>query len=117
MAEQLGIATQFTVKTYPIGQVWGGTRLHSEKEADALYEALHEFTPANAEDPKAAIIFTDIVIVGGEKLHLNFYFYDGPEPPTEGPFAKFLEIPSTLDTCKTQSYAELVRRRLETSAV
>lgn len=84
-------------------------RIYSEKDAGALYEALHEFVPANAEDPKAAIIFTDILIIGGEKLYLNFYFYDGPEPPTEGAFAKFLEIPSTLDTCKTQSYADLVR--------
>jgi hypothetical protein len=103
-----GIVTQFTVKVHPIGQVWGGSRIYSEKQAEALYEALHDFVPANAEDPKEAIIFTDLIILGGEKLYLNFYFYDGPEPPTTGPLAKFLEIPSTIDSCKTQSYADLV---------
>jgi len=106
---QFGIVTQFTIKTHPIGKVWGGTRLYAENKADELYAALHEFVPANADDPKEAIIFTDVIAAGGLRIYLVFFFYDGPKPPTTGAFARFLEIDSTVSTTKTQSYAELLK--------
>lgn len=101
--------TQFTIKAYPIGQVWGGMRIYGSDKSKEIFKALHDFVPGNADDTKAAIILTDIIAVGGTQLFLVFYFYDGPEPPTIGPFAKFLDIDSALDTASTQSYAKLVR--------
>lgn len=103
-----GIVTQFTVKAYPIGKVWGGMRIYGEDAADQIYGALHNFVAGNAKDPKAAIILTDITALGGAKLFLIFYFYAEPTPPTTGPFADFLDIDSTLDITSEQSYAELV---------
>lgn len=82
--------------------------MYDAGKADEIYEALHEFIPGNVDDTKAAIILTDIKAVAGANLFLIFYFYDGPEPPTEGPFAKFLNIDSTLDLCSTRSYGDLV---------
>lgn len=84
-------------------------RIYDSSKANEIYSALHNFVPGNAEDPKAAIILTDITAVGGLKLFLIFYFYDGPEPPTEGPFAQFLDIESTIALTSTRSYADLVR--------
>lgn len=83
-------------------------RIYDGSKADELYAALHEFTPANSDDLKQAIIFTDNSDAGGTKLFIIFYFHDGPEAPTTGPLAKFMDIESTLDTTKAQSYAELV---------
>lgn len=77
-------------------------------KADDIYAALHNFVPGNADDDKAAIILTDIIALGEARLFLIFYYYEGEEPPTTGPFAQFLNIDSTLDTTKTQSYSELV---------
>ncbi|KAJ4301983.1 hypothetical protein N0V88_002114 [Collariella sp. IMI 366227] len=104
---QFGIVTQFKIKAYPIGQVWGGMRMYSGGKADEIYAALHNFVPGNAADEKAAIILTDITAIGGVKMFLMFYFYAAPEPPKTGPLAQFLNIDSIIDITKTQSYAEL----------
>lgn len=91
-----------------MGEVWGGIRIYSADKADEIYDALHKFVPGNAEDPKAAIILTDVIAAGGLKTFLIFYFYQGPEPPTEGAFAEFLNIESTISLTNTRSYADLV---------
>jgi hypothetical protein len=100
--------TQFTIKAYPIGKVRGGTRVYDESKTEELYKAMHEFIPYSNEDPKAAIIVTSLILTGGSKLNLLFYFYDGEKPPTSGPFADLLKIKTTLSTTKTQSYPDLV---------
>lgn len=89
-------------------EVWGGMRIYGGDKADEIFSALHDFTPSNADDPKAAIILTDNITLEGLRLFIIYYFYEGPEPPTEGAFAKFLEISSTTDGTKTRSYADLV---------
>ncbi|KAF9773987.1 hypothetical protein IL306_008085 [Fusarium sp. DS 682] len=104
---QFGIVTQFTVKAYPIGKVWGGIRTYDEAKTDELYETMHKFIPYSNDDPKAAIIVTSLILTGSSRINLLFYFYDGEKPPTTGPFADFLKIKSTLDTTKTQSYPDL----------
>lgn len=106
--QAIGIATQYTIEAHPIGQVWGGIRIYDAANADQIYAALHAFTPSNVNDPKEAIILTNVDATASLTTILIFYFYDGPEPPTEGAFADFLAIPHILDTTKTQSYAELV---------
>lgn len=107
-ADEAGIVTRFTVQAYPMGQVWGGIRIYDGSKADEIYAALHKFVPGNAEDPKAAIILTDVTAIGGLKTFLIFYFYQGPAPPAEGAFAEFLGIGSTISLTKTRSYADLV---------
>ena len=103
-----GIVTEFKVKAYPIGQVWGGMRIYAGGKADEIYAALHNFVPGNANEEKAAIILTDVTAVGGTRIFLIFYFYDGPNPPTTGPLAQFLNIGSMIDITDTQSYSKLV---------
>ncbi|KAM0232511.1 hypothetical protein ACHAP5_010683 [Fusarium lateritium] len=105
---QFGIVTQFTIRAYPIGKVWGGTRIYDGSQTEELYKAMHEFIPYSNEDPKAAIIVTSLIAIGGIKLNLLFYFYDGEKPPTSGPFADLLKIKTTISTTKTQSYPALL---------
>jgi hypothetical protein len=73
-----------------------------------IYAALHNFIARNADDPKAAIILTDVTAVGGLKIFILFLFYAEPTPPTVGPFAEFLKIKSTIDSTSAQNYADLV---------
>ncbi|KAI0389939.1 FAD-binding domain-containing protein [Xylariaceae sp. FL0594] len=106
---QFGIVTRFKVRAHPIGKVWGGSRVYSPDQADRLFSALHNFTATGAEDPKAAIIHSNLVLVGGIRSHLIYYFYDGPAPPTTGPFADFLKIPALISLTSQQNYSTLLQ--------
>ncbi|KAI1080359.1 FAD-binding domain-containing protein [Whalleya microplaca] len=105
---QFGIVTQFKIQAHPIAKVWGGYRLYDTVHEDDLYAALHHFVQAGAADPKAAIIHTNLIAVGGIKTHVVYYFYDGPELPEDVPFADYLKIPSLASFTSTQSYASLL---------
>lgn len=97
------------MKAYKMGKVWGGTRIYSADKEEDIHAALHNFVPGNEEDPKAAVIVTDLNILGDVRNFLIFYFYEGEEPPTTGPFAQFLNIKHTIDSTKTRGYADLLK--------
>jgi FAD/FMN-containing dehydrogenase len=105
---QFGIVTKYTIKPHHIGQVYGGFCLYDESQDDKIHAALHEFVASGAHDPKAAIIVSQLVAVGGSKSNIMYTFYDGPTPPTNGPFANFLKIPGIGCAPKSRSYADLV---------
>jgi hypothetical protein len=107
---QFGIVTQFKVKVHPIGEVWGGFCTYSQLQEKKLYPLLHDFIGDGAKDPKAAIIFTDLVLGAGIKQKMIFYFYDGPSRPSTGPFADFFKVPSLACLPKKQKYSDLVCR-------
>lgn len=102
-----GIVTQFKVKTHRIGKVWGGMRVFTKSQSSTLISILHKFTPANELDPRAALIYSDLVTVAGNMTIMHL-FYDNPEPPTVGPFAELLKVPSVFSTTKTRKYSDLL---------
>ncbi|KAK7997294.1 hypothetical protein PG989_005334 [Apiospora arundinis] len=104
---QFGIVTQFTMKTHPMGKIWGGVRLYRRRQWDRLQAALHDFTITGAEDPKAAIIFADFFMYKNMGLYMAFFFYDGEEPPASGPFADLLEVSAMVDFTSTKKYSSL----------
>jgi FAD/FMN-containing dehydrogenase len=104
---QFGIVTKFTVKVHPIGDVWGGSCVYDDSKKAALYSALHNFTANGAEDPKAAIIFSDVML-GAIKSTFMYYFYDGPERPATGPFADFMKISISCRPSR-KKYSKLLR--------
>ncbi|KAI1858845.1 uncharacterized protein JN550_012407 [Neoarthrinium moseri] len=106
---QFGIVTQFTIEAHPIGEVWGGLRIYDDTQRETLYTALHNFVPNGAEDPKAAIIFTDVLAVGSIPVIIIYYFYDGSAPPTTGALAQFLEIPALVDQTFPRKYTDLLQ--------
>ena len=105
-----GIVTQFTVKAHKIGNVWGGIRIYDASKTDEIFNALHDFVPSSNQDSKAAIIITNLFAVASIEAFLVFYFYDGEQPPTTGPFADLLKIGFLVDQTSTQTYANLVSR-------
>jgi FAD/FMN-containing dehydrogenase len=106
---QFGIVTKYTVNVHPIDKVWGGSCPYDDTQSDKLYAALHKFVSDGQKDPKAAIIFTDLLLPLGISTKLIYYFYDGPARPTSGPFADFFKIPGLACVPRTQKYSELVR--------
>lgn len=106
---QFGIVTKYTIKPHHISDVYGGFCLYSDTEDQKLYAALHDFVANGAQDPKAAIIFSQIIALGGLKTNIIYTFYDGPTPPKTGPFADLLKIPGIACAPKTRSYADLAR--------
>lgn len=106
---QFGIVTEFTIKPHYIGDVYGGFCLYDSNKDDSLYANLHDFIAYGAQDPKAAIIFSQIVVLGGLKTNIIYVFYDGPTPPTTGPFADLLKIPGIACFPKKRSYADLLK--------
>lgn len=105
---QFGIVTKYTMKPHHIGDVYGGMCFYDSSQDGKLYAALHNFAANGAQDPKAAIILSQLVALGGLKTSILFTFYDGPTPPATGPFADLLKIPGLGCAPKTRSYADLV---------
>lgn len=103
-----GIVTRFSITTHPIGDVWGGFRLYDESQVDKIYAALHDFVPNGPSDPKHAVIVSSLILGADLSAFIVYYFYDGPEPPADGPLADFLEIPALVSLTSQQSYSSLV---------
>jgi hypothetical protein len=104
-----GIVTCFTVKTYPIGRVWGGIRFYSRSKQDELFDAILRFTVESAtEDPKAAMAPGDCFTYKGHGFIMCFLFYDGEKPTKTGAFGELLKIPCMLDLTRTTTYVRLV---------
>lgn len=78
---------------------------------------MHNFVPQNVHDQKSAIILGNLLVLGGTHIFLLYYFHDGPEPPSSGPLAEFLKIPSILDTTASQSYAKLLEANGRPAAI
>ena len=105
-----GIITAFTLQVYKQGDVWGGTLTYLADEAtnDKVLAAINRFA-LDYPDEKAAIIPTSEWTAGGLlPLWVVFLYYNGPTPPP-GIFDDFLNIPPALNTCKTRSYADLLK--------
>lgn len=76
-----------------------------------VHEALMDFTLHGAdEDPRAAVVPTEIAIAYSLKLRGMFviFMYDGEKPPTTGTFGRLLAIKPLLDVTMTTSYSRLV---------
>ncbi|KAG9313985.1 hypothetical protein JVU11DRAFT_4761 [Chiua virens] len=107
-SNNFGIVTQFTFKTFPQTQVWGGTITYGSSYRDELTKATAEFS-ANNVDPKASVLTSYGYVHAGNMStvsNLAILFYDGPTPPA-GLFDAFLTNYS--DTMVfTRSFSSLV---------
>lgn len=102
-----GAVTTFILQAYPMGQIWGGYLIWLGRK-DEILSAVRNFTE-NYNDLKAAVIPTsELTLVNSTNLWVVFLFYDGLEPPA-GIFDEFLALDPLLNTCKTRSYADLLK--------
>ncbi|KAJ5816160.1 FAD-binding oxidoreductase [Penicillium robsamsonii] len=96
-ANNFGIVTTYTLKTYPIYQVWGGSRIIAWEHAETLIDAIQQYQSlpnkdlyANINLNAAAINTTDVGLI------LQMVYLKPEEYPVA--FNLFSEIPTLLDT-------------------
>ncbi|KAI0289873.1 FAD-binding domain-containing protein [Multifurca ochricompacta] len=106
-----GIVTQFTLKSFPQGEVWGGIVTWGTDQLEASKNAIAKF--ANVTDPKAAILST-FAYISGDVLTTTSVFYDGPVPPP-GIFDDFINIPAIQKNLSTRSFPDLVKSQVSTT--
>ncbi|KAJ3506903.1 hypothetical protein NLJ89_g6600 [Agrocybe chaxingu] len=100
-----GIVTSLTLKTFPIGQVWGGS-LQVTGDLTAMIDAAVEYS-AKPSVPEATLA-VEFLAVNGTATGLIIMFYDGPTPPP-GLFDAFVNLPNSSGSVKTQSFIDFVQ--------
>ncbi|KAK9802177.1 hypothetical protein SCARD494_00110 [Seiridium cardinale] len=68
-----------------------------DSSRDALIAAFHDFVPNAVNDPKPAVMFTNVLAMGGLPVIIVYYFYDSLTAHTAGALAEFLEIPALIN--------------------
>ncbi|KAH6906113.1 hypothetical protein BKA70DRAFT_1499246 [Coprinopsis sp. MPI-PUGE-AT-0042] len=95
-----GIVTSFTLRTFPIGKVWGGTILYPADQLAAMIDATVEYS-AKPSVPKATLA-TQFFATNGVTTGAAIMFYNGETPP-EGLFDAFLNVPGASGEVKTHN--------------
>lgn len=90
-------------------QVWGGNYIYSNSNetTTALLKALRDFSEYYPDEKAGIILTSEFSGDGIIDLWIMFLFYDGPTVP-DGVFDNFTTIGPTINSCKTQSYNELL---------
>ncbi|KAK0199361.1 FAD dependent oxidoreductase [Desarmillaria ectypa] len=102
-----GIVTQFTLKTFPQGTVWGGSATYSVDNISAFTTALAKFS-SEVSDPKAAIVLGYAYSgSSGQVVLSSLIFYDDPTPPS-GIFDDILALPSLSQDIKSRTFSDLI---------
>ncbi|KAK9420837.1 putative FAD-binding PCMH-type domain-containing protein [Seiridium unicorne] len=104
-----GVVTTYVLQTYRQGDIYGGNLVFDRTpETDtALLKAVRDFTEYNEDDTAAVIVTAERSTANAIDSWIIFIFYDGTVPPEET-FKNFTDVGPTLNTLRTQTYAELI---------
>ncbi|KAI1413420.1 putative FAD-binding oxidoreductase [Hypoxylon sp. FL1857] len=98
-----GIVTEFTLATYPLGQVWGGIKTYTTEQLPQLMDAYYEYQSADDKDPYANLIIA-ICPTNSSIGVLVSMVYLKPEKPAA--FAPFDLINATSDSTAIKSFVD-----------
>ncbi|EPT03261.1 hypothetical protein FOMPIDRAFT_1047248 [Fomitopsis schrenkii] len=104
-----GIVTRFTLETFPIAQVWGGSVILPMSDYEAVKNATVKFWQ-NASDPKANIIVGFTATQNQTFIEIDL-FYNSPSPPAEL-FDAFVTISNSaqnMSAMTVRSYLSVVQ--------
>ncbi|KAI4195361.1 MAG: hypothetical protein LQ350_007230 [Teloschistes chrysophthalmus] len=101
-----GIVTSFTLSTYPIHDVWGGSKAYSLDQLPALFSAMNEYQWRHDKDPYANLILQAFTTNASIGAFVNMVYLK-PElsPPA---FSPFYSIPTVGDTTKLQTLTQMI---------
>lgn len=107
----VGIVTHATMRTYPIGKVWGGVVAYNNTYVDALMRAFAMYQKSGQLDTKSAII-ADMVFT--QNINLVTFVYLAPVRHPVA-FSPFYNIPSLYDQTKFHdTFSDLIGPPLST---
>ncbi|KAL8907557.1 MAG: hypothetical protein Q9171_005800 [Xanthocarpia ochracea] len=105
-ANNFGIVTSFTLKTYNINQVWGGIKSYSLDQLPALFAAMQEYQSQPKKDLYANLMLQAFTTNASVGAVLNMVYL---KPVVNASaFAPFYSIPTTGDTTKIQTLTQMM---------
>ncbi|KAF2788462.1 putative FAD-binding oxidoreductase [Melanomma pulvis-pyrius CBS 109.77] len=105
-ANNFGIVASFTLRTYPIHQVWGGIKSYSTDDVPALLEALMKYQSSPNKDPYANLMLQPFANNRSIGAVLNLVYLKPEVSPAA--FQPFYSIPTTSDSTKLQTLTEMM---------
>ena len=99
------------MRTYPLGQVWGGVIAYSDTHVSALMEAFATYQRSGQLDTKSAVI---AYMVFTQNINLVTLVYLAPVDRPDA-FSPFYDIPSLYDLTKMHdTFSDLIGPPLDT---
>ncbi|KAI0835840.1 putative FAD-binding oxidoreductase [Hypoxylon sp. FL0890] len=105
-ANNFGIVSKFTLKTYDIHDVWGGVRVYSLDALPQLFDAMYQYQSVANKDPYANIMLQAFPTNASIGAILNIVYLKPEEEPEA--FAPFRNITALADETKLQTLTELM---------
>ncbi|KAI1139195.1 putative FAD-binding oxidoreductase [Hypoxylon sp. FL0543] len=99
-----GIVTEFTLTTYPLGQVWGGIKTYTEEQLPQLIDAYYEYQSAPDKDPYANLIMAVSPTNASIGALVSMVYLKPQEEPAA--FAPFYSINTTSDSTAIKSFTD-----------
>ncbi|KAI5804957.1 hypothetical protein EDC01DRAFT_715774 [Geopyxis carbonaria] len=96
-----GIVTRFTLRTLPMGRVWGGYRVYAYTQAPAIVAAMAAYQASGEADRKSAVCAQ--LVPTNATLFVTF-LHTAPSDAMPAAFAAFRDIPALVDTTRAQSW-------------
>ncbi|KAI1817210.1 putative FAD-binding oxidoreductase [Poronia punctata] len=112
-ANNFGVVTRFTLRTYQIGDVWGGYKVYSFDSLPLLTEAMAKYQSVLVKDPHANLMMQAFPLNGTLGVLLNMVYSKAVEKPAA--FAPFYHIPTVADTVKIQPYVDFLAGQMPPS--
>ncbi|CAE6444097.1 unnamed protein product [Rhizoctonia solani] len=103
-----GIATSFTLQTYPVNDVYAGSLYYAPTEYDALFPIMEAYAREGVEsDPKSHVI-SAFVCVPSKLIDMATFYSFYSEPVTTPPpsIKPFFDIPTIVNTVKVKTVKE-----------
>ncbi|CAE6428479.1 unnamed protein product [Rhizoctonia solani] len=103
-----GIATSFTLRTFPVNNVYAGNLYYSPEHYDALFPIMETYARQGTEsDPKAHVI-SAFVCVPSQAIDMATFYSFYSEPVTAPPpvIKPFFEVPTIVNTVKVKTVKE-----------
>jgi hypothetical protein len=104
-----GVVTSFTLRTYPIYDVWGGIRSYAHEQIPALYKALADYQAQPKKDLYANLMLQPFATNNSLGAVLNMVYL---KPMSPAAFRAFDGIPTVGDTTKLQTLSEMINGQM-----
>ncbi|KAF2473017.1 bifunctional solanapyrone synthase [Lindgomyces ingoldianus] len=95
-ANNYGITTHVTLRTYPLSKAWGGTLVYTNEYRDQLMEALTIYQHSGQLDTKSALLA--YLGINNNTAYVSLVYLDAVRRPQA--FKPFYDIPSVVDTTR-----------------
>ncbi|KAI1809067.1 putative FAD-binding oxidoreductase [Poronia punctata] len=97
-----GIVTEFNLRNYPLGKIWGGIRTYTIEDLPAIVKAYHEFQSTPSKDPYANLIILSSPTNSTVGVLVSMIYLKPEDNPAA--FSAFDDIPTTSDNTGIKSF-------------